>query len=377
MRSPALVNLVNAVACVACGAALALCVAAPTTARAQTPEDELQTGDAAQDRLPRLVDALNGSSSFKIRATAAVALGRMGDARAVTPLADALRSDSHYAVRVAAASALGRIASAPGAGAPGGAIADAIPALLAALHDQDQLVRDEAQTALDRFHTPTSVFAFREALQSEDPVVRLAAVRAYGNVLRENAGVAGIVVNALGDDADEVARAAETALAGIPHERAVPVLVAALSTGGSQVRSACARLLAKRADKTAVEPLIALMTAADEGEDVRRAARDALRAHKEYLDMPARIAAAKDTTPAAKDARVAALRVVAAMNEPGAAEIVERALADADASVRVGAARAAVDLGGDKAKKMLEQARARETDTRTQRQLDLLLKSVR
>lgn len=337
-------------------------LAPPGPARAN--DDELQASSG--ERLPRLVEALSGSPSFKVRATAAVALGRLADPRGLPALAEALRSDAHYAVRVAAASALGRLPTAEG-----------IPALLAALHDQDPFVREEAQGALDRFHTVAAVFAFREALQSDDPVARLAAVRAYGDVLREAPNVAPLVVGALGDDSEEVAKAAETALAGIPHERAVPLLVAALSSSGSQVRGACARLLAKRADKSAVEPLIALMTATDEGEEVRRAARDALRAHREYLDVAARLALAADAAPAMRDGRIASLRVVAAVNDPGAAELIERALNDGDASVRVGAARAASDLGGAAAKRLLESARAKEPDPRTQRQLDLLIKSTR
>lgn len=331
---------------------------------ARANDDELPASSG--ERLPRLVEALSGSPSFKVRATAAVALGRLADPRGVSALSDALRSDAHYAVRVAAASALGRLPTAEG-----------IPSLLLALHDQDQFVREEAQSALDRFHTVAAVYAFREALQSEDPVVRLAAVRAYGDVLRETPNVAALVVNALGDDNEEVAKAAESALSGIPHERAVPLLVAALGSGGSQVRGACARLLSKRADKSAVEPLIALMIATDEGEEVRRAARDALRAHKEYLDVPARISAANDASPGARDTRIASLRVVAAVNDPGAVDLIDKALKDSDATVRVGAARAASDLGGEKAKRLLESARAKEPDPRTQRQLELLIKSTR
>ncbi|HEY4220579.1 MAG TPA: HEAT repeat domain-containing protein, partial [Myxococcota bacterium] len=186
-----------------------------------------------------------------------------------------------------------------------------------------------------------------------------------------------MVVNALGDDDATVQKAAETAIAGLPHERAVPLLTAALSSGGSQVRVACARLLSKRADKSAVDPLIALMTAPDESDEVRAAAREALKAHHDYIDLDARKAAAADTDADNHDARIAALRVLAAVGDASAPALVTTALKDPNASIRIAAARAAADIGGDAGKKLIEGAKARESDPRTQKQLDLLLQSVR
>jgi HEAT repeat protein len=328
-------------------------------------DDDVAAGDGA-DRIPHLVDALHSSGSFKARAMAAVALGRLGDPRAAPALADALRSDDHYAVRVAAASALGRLPT-----------AESILPLLTALHDQDQFVREEAESALDRFHTPATVFAFRDGLQSDDPITRRAAVRAYGDVLRETPAVAPLVVDALGDDDPDVRKAAETAVAGIPHERAVPLLVGALSTGGSQVRAAAARLLAKRTDKSAVDPLIAVIVAADEDEDTRAVARDALKAHREYLDVNSLAAAAKATAPEARDARIHAIRVLAAVGDGSATWLVESALGDPDPAVRVAAARAAADVGGAQGRKLLEAAKAKESDPRMQKQLELILKTIR
>ncbi len=362
MRSAAVVIVV------ACAGALTISPAA----RASDIDDADKGGGDDADKgggaggVDRLVDALRTSDSFKVRATAAVALGHIGDPRAAPALENALRSDDHYAVRLAAAAALGRLPTTEG-----------IPALLVALHDQDQFVREEANGALDRFHTTASVFAFRDALESEDAASRLAAVRAYGDVLRENQELAPIVVNALADDNDEVSHAADTALAGIPHERAVPVLVAALSSGGSAVRAACARLLAKRADQSAVEPLIVMLMDIDDVDDVHAAAKDALKAHRDYLDLPARRAAAADTSPEAKDKRIEALRVLAAVGDASAAGLVETALKDKDPTVRVAAARAAVDLGGDGARRMLLAAKAKETDARMQKQLELLLNTLR
>jgi HEAT repeat protein len=335
-------------------------------ATAGRAEDDEPQAPASSEGFQRLVDALQSGSSFKVRATAAVALGRMGDGRAIPVLAEVIKDDDSYAVRAAAAAALGRHHDAA-----------AVPPQLEALHDGDEYVRNEASDALDRFHTAAFLFAFREALRSEDTVLRLAAVRAYGDVMREpsaSAGIAAFVINALGDDDEAVAAAAETAVAAVAHERAVPLLVDGLVNGNSSVRGACARLIEKRADPRAIDPLIAIIVDTDEPEDVRRPARAALKRHAEYLDV-ARYAAEANGTDAT--VRLRALRVLAALGDAKAPALIESSLKDADASVRIAGARAAVDFGGAKARRDLEAASARETDPRSKRQLELLLKSMR
>ena len=339
--------------------------AAPFPVSAQ-PAPRGEEGPASTEGIERLATALRGNESFKVRAMAAVQLARAGDARALGPLAEALRSDEHFAVRAAAAGALGRLAQ-----------LESIPALMAALNDSDPFVREQASDALARFHTPAAVLAFRDALSSDDPQWRRAAVRAYGDVLRENQSVAPFVVNALGDDDAEVARAAELAMDGVPHERAVPLLVAALQATSSPVKAAAARQLQKRTDKTAVEPLIDLVSSSEEGEDVRGAARGALRAHAAYLDLPEELRVASDPNLADNPERITSLRVVAAFGDLSAWTAVDRALSDPSPLVRVAGARAAADLGGPRAKKVIETARARETEPRLQRQLELIGKSVR
>ena len=58
----------------------------------------------------RLAELLGGSGSYRVRAQAALSLGRLGEPGSVSALVDALE-DAHPAVRAAAASALGRIGS--------------------------------------------------------------------------------------------------------------------------------------------------------------------------------------------------------------------------------------------------------------------------
>jgi HEAT repeat protein len=320
---------------------------------------------ADEEAFGGLLAALRSGDSFRVRATAAVALGRGGDPRAVPALEEALRGDNSYAVRAAACAALGRI------GNPA-----ALPALVTALGDTDEYVRTAAEEALERFHTPALLFSFRELLQSPDERARRAAVLAYGAVMRApdaSPGLATFVVQALDDDDEAVVLAAEAGLAALPHERALPVLLDGLRAGDSGIKAGCARQLEKRIDLRAVEPLIGLILDTDSTADVRTAARQALRRHAEYLDLAGFAAAAGS---AEQPVRIRALRVLAAVGDPRAGAVVDRALGDADPAVRVAGARAAADLGGPRARTALESALARESDPRQKRQLELLLKSM-
>jgi HEAT repeat protein len=346
-------------------ACLAVLLAVAGAARAQ-PAEEGPAVPATADGVERLVEALRGGESFRVRATAAVALGRLADARALPALQEALRSDGSYAVRAAACAALGRV------GDPA-----ALPGLIDGLRDPDEYVRAAAEEAMSRFHAPRQLFSFRELLTAPDEVARRAAVRAYGDVMRSpdaSPGLAVFVVNALADDSEVVVQAAEGALAALPHERVLPLLLDGLRSDDSGVRAGCARLLSRRADKTAVEPLVAVLLDTDSTVDVRRAAQQALVKHADYIDAGAAAAAASGGGSVSE--RIRGVRILAALGDARATTVIERALADAEPTVRVAGARAAADLGGAKARASLEAALARESDPRQRRQLELLLRSM-
>ena len=330
-------------------------------------QDDAEPGaPAAAEGVSRLVEALQSGESFKVRATAAVALGRLGDSRALAPLSEALRRDESFAVRAAAAAAIGRLGDATG-----------LPALFAALSDSEPYVRTEAEEALARFHTLAHLFAFREALRGEDALARRAAVAAYGEVMREpgaSPALATLVVNALGDDDEDVVAAATRAVSGLAHDRVVPLLLDGLAHGGSGVRAGCARLLEKHTDARAVEPLVGLAVDTDQPDDVRRAVGSALRQHQQYVDVGSAAARAAN---AADPDRLRSLRLLAVVGDARADALIETALADSDAAVRVAAARAAADSGQPKARAALLAAADREPDARIKRQLELILKTLR
>jgi hypothetical protein len=67
--------------------------------------------DARADNVDRLINQLRGSSSYKVRLSAALTLTKLGDPRAIDPLARALR-DQEKTVRGVAAAGLGKLVTA-------------------------------------------------------------------------------------------------------------------------------------------------------------------------------------------------------------------------------------------------------------------------
>ncbi len=95
------------------------------------------------DRVPDLCRAVTSDSSYKVRISAAMVLGRLRDKRAVHALKKALLTDGHYAVRAMAAQSLGQIGDRA-----------AIPALEKATTDPHEFVRTRAQHALTLLKAP-------------------------------------------------------------------------------------------------------------------------------------------------------------------------------------------------------------------------------
>lgn len=339
--------------------------AAPQAGPDEASADAAADLDTRAATLERLTAVLATDGSFKVRTTAAVALGRLGDPAAVAALTDALVGDRHFAVRAAAASALGRL------GDTGGVLA-----LLAGLRDADPLVQTQASEALARFHAPRHLLAFREALRSDDARVRRAAVRAYGEVLRAGHEPAALpVVHALGDDDVEIRALAERSINTLGHERALPILLGGLANGTAAVRAGAARMLGARLDERAIPPLLAALSRTGEQEEVREAVREALRRHREYVDFSSLLERARASAPSREEDRLMALRLLGALGDEQALPALRGALKDTSPLVRTTAARAAADLGGDSARTLLKDALKTEREPRVRQHLGLLLRT--
>jgi HEAT repeat protein len=212
-------------------------------------EDFVAIGISAVERL---VAALR-DERWRVRESAARALGLIKDKRAVDGLIAALR-DRDGTVRTVAAEALGRI------GDP-----KAIKGLMALFKDSSKLVRVSATIALTQIGEAT-VDPLIEGLKDENFQVRLHSVQALGGItsdyptgrswLRDSRPVPGLI--ALLKDKDRAVREdAAIALGMIGDPSAVPALIEALQDGAVRVRAIMA--LGMIADLRAVEPLIRVL----------------------------------------------------------------------------------------------------------------------
>lgn len=104
------------------------------------------TPPASADSIDDNIDDLEGDDSYKVRVSAAVALSKTPDDRAVIALSRALRSDRDAAVRRAAALALKKVVI---ASTRKKVAADALDALRGAAKDKDKRVRKAAEKTLD------------------------------------------------------------------------------------------------------------------------------------------------------------------------------------------------------------------------------------
>lgn len=207
----------------------------------------VDTLEAEQD-VAGLIKALAYPKDARVRLSAAEALGRTGDERAVEPLIAALKDDDHV-VCTAAVQALARLhidwSSSPAARA-------AVPTLIDALEDSYSLasrrhdgydderkasardVRRAAAEALGRIGDARAVAPLITALKARDSTIRYFAAEALGKV-KDARAVAPLIV-ALIDPDYVVGKAAATALANIDASwtrseaarAAVPDLIAAL-----------------------------------------------------------------------------------------------------------------------------------------------------
>ncbi len=200
----------------------------------------------------RLVYALR-DERWRVRESAAKALGLIKDTRAVDGLIAALR-DRDGSVRTIAAEALGRL------GDP-----KAIKGLMALFKDSSKLVRVAATIALMQIGEAT-VEPLMEGLKDENFQMRLHSVQALGGItsdyptgrswLKDSRPVPGLI--ALLKDKDRAVREdAAIALGMIGDPIAVPALVEAMQDGTVRVRAIMA--LGMIADPRSVEPLIRVL----------------------------------------------------------------------------------------------------------------------
>jgi len=165
-----------------------------------------------------------------------------------------------------------------------------VPALLQALGDEAEDVRKAAARALGRIGDRQAVPPLIQALGDEDEDVRSAAAKALGRIGDPRA--VPVLIQALGDGDEDVRKAAAEALGGIGDRQAVPALLQALGDENWRVRSAAAEALGRIGDRRAVPSL--LQALGDRDRRVRWAAAEALGRIGDRQAVPALIQALGD-----------------------------------------------------------------------------------
>ena len=254
------------------------------------------------------------------RRTAAVALGKLGDHRAVGPLIACLQDKDRNVSRAAASSLakIGKPALQPLIASLNdtdtevrrmvvqalGQLGDkqAVRPLVACLRDTEGPVRSDVANVLGTLGDPQAAEPLIDCLRDERAAVRGAAAGALGK-LGEKGSVEALTV-CLKDEEVTVRRAAADALGKLGDKQAVNGLVECLRDEETAVRSTAADALGKLGDRRAVESLVPCLK--DEELAVRRAAIQALGQLGDKRAVPHLVAALPDWS--LNSAMIAALK---------------------------------------------------------------------
>jgi HEAT repeat protein len=274
-----------------------------------------------------LLIAQLSAEDLEVRRSAAVALGRIGDARATSALVQTLNDES---LAIEAATALGQI------GDP-----EAVDGLLNLIGSSDAAVRQAAVSALNSLAAPSIATHISPLLHDADPNVRESAVKIAGYFGYPE--TASDLVR-LSRDPDEAVRIATLEhLPYVEDERVLDLLVAALQDETPKVRAAAARALGNMDAPQVVDHLIKGL--ADEDVWVRYFSARALgrrRAEQSVEALEAVLANEKFN-----HVRIAALDSLGQIGGQRIAGIVTEFVRDDDPDVAQ-AAKAAVEKSGNR-----------------------------
>ena len=187
--------------------------------------------DLKEAAVEALTHALINDGEFNVRHYAAESLGKIGDAKAVEPLARAME-DSKFLVRDTATQALGKI------GKP------AVEALIEGLRNSDENVRMYAAKALGEIRDIRAVGPLIEALRIK---TRWGGAEGSAAQALTDIGEPAVetLIAVLKDSDDNVRTLAIISLGDIGDARAVEHLIHALKDSNKKVRSFTAKALKK------------------------------------------------------------------------------------------------------------------------------------
>ncbi|UBF25938.1 HEAT repeat domain-containing protein [Kovacikia minuta CCNUW1] len=215
-------------------------------------------GEIGEVATPFLVNALATHANVVVRRAAAKTLTIIADPAAVPALLRAFLNDEDTVVKGSSAGALARTGEA------------SVPALLDILASPDypEDIKGHAAWAL-AFIGSEAADQLYQALNTASLDVRCAVMGALGHVAQEQSDekACGLLVSALTDAEPLIRTEAAAALGQANYLPAVPHLILAIRDADLDVRKAAINSLGKIGDRSALDPLQALLT--DEQEVVR------------------------------------------------------------------------------------------------------------
>jgi len=205
-----------------------------------------------------------------VRISAAMALGEIGDTRAVDPLVQALKDEDEDVVKHAD-NALEKIDLVRSRSLRQ-KYHDDVKDLIKALRHRDKDVRISAAMALGEIGDTRAVEPLIQALKDENWLVRRGVVVALGSIA--DARAVDPLVQALKDKVNYVRMLAAETLGWIGDVRAVEPVIQALKDEDKDVRMSAAWALGRLGDARAVDPLTQALK--DKNLTVQKALKEAL-----------------------------------------------------------------------------------------------------
>jgi HEAT repeat protein len=215
----------------------------------------------AREALPDLLAALADKAGGQVREGAAIALDVLGDERSVPALLETLQncSDDDLANRIAGA--LGRI---------GGERAQIGLIRILQTRTRTTIGRGWAAYALGRIGGPESIAPLQRALKDREETVRVLAAGALG--VAAGADAMPDLLKILSDERETQflrQKAAET-LGELRDPRAIPILVAAIDDGESEIADSAAEALRRIGGQQVIQALLAQISGkGGDGRDAR------------------------------------------------------------------------------------------------------------
>ena len=317
---------------------------------------------------PEVADALIkalADENEKVRARAAYSLGKIGDKRAIPSLVDLLK-DFDSQVRFAAVYSISRIRD-----------PEAIKGLIQAIRDGDEELRKLAERELLYHNSPYAYEPLLDALKDDDWYIRMTAIRILKSTQNEprvedyfiaalkddngkvrvsaakalkftrNASAEAPLIGIIKDEKWPDRQHAIYALRNIGNKEAVSCLIAALKDQDKEIREAAVSVLGdiygRIEDPRIVEPIIDSFK--DPEPEVRAAAAGALaRFGNQSMDALILVLEDKDI-----NVKLAAIRSLRSIDNPGAVDLLLPLLEDTNMDVRIEAINALASIRDPKA----------------------------